>query len=173
MACLVFAVAIHQRSDLPVLFDWMSMQMKLFGAVTVLSLFSLGLAGPTAAYADTPPAPLIIVADDERTLDDGPLGHLDALAYGGGFALDNTILVVNGGEVRRLATVMPLAPVLTEYQRIGLRIYVCADAEETQRYVDQLPLLPGVQVLKAETPPKGAPADLAKLCLPGTIPSTL
>lgn len=148
------------------------MQMNVFGAAVALFLSGLAVALPAVAAEPASPAPLVIVADDERTLDDGPLGHLDALAYGGGFALDNTILLVNGNEVRRLAAAMPLAPVMQSYLQRGLTIYACADAAATQRYVDKLPLLAGVRVLSAANLPKGAPLGLSDRCQPGTIPTT-
>lgn len=130
--------------------------MKLITLTTLLcaGLFTSGAAVAQARYN---PQPLVILADDETPLDEGPTAHLDALVSAGGYALDNTVLLVNGAEVRRLATPMPLAASLRQHQRRGLTIFVCRAALETQQRLDGLPLLPGIRAF----PDSSLPGDIA------------
>lgn len=139
--------------------------MKLIIASILLcaGVFTSSVVRAQARYN---PQPLVIVADDETPLDEGPLAHLDALVTAGGYALDNTALLVNGAEGRRLASVMPLAQKLMSYQRLGLTIFVCKDALDTQRRLDGLPLLPGIRALPDDTLPNDIASRFNAHCNP-------
>lgn len=124
-----------------------------------LPLIVAGLFGATVAHAQAAysPQPLVIVADDLTPLDEGPLAHLDGLTNGGGAFLDNTALIVNGTEVRRLAAPMPLARELSFYMSRGLTVFVCQSAVQAQWDADRLPLIPGIRML----PDKKLPSNIA------------
>lgn len=125
-----------------------------------------GVAGASVAVAQESynPQPVVIVADDLTPLDEGPLAHLDGLANGGGLSLDNTALIVNGSEVRRLAAPMPLSRELQFYMSRGLTIFVCQSAAQAQWEADQLPLISGVRMLPDSKLPKAIAARFNAYC---------
>lgn len=131
-----------------------------------LPLMVAGFFGAAVVHAQSArsPQPLVIVADDLTPLDEGPLAHLDGLTNGGGASLDNTALIVNGTEVRRLAAPMPLAREISFYMSRGLTIFVCQSAAQAQWDADRLPLIPGIRMLPDEKLPSDVAARFNSYC---------
>ncbi len=142
------------------------MNLRNLRALTLSLLSTAGLfcADASLAQSSYNPQPLLLVADDLTPLDEGPLAHLDGLANGGGMLLDNTALIVNGSEVRRLAAVMPLARELSFYMSRGLTIFVCKNAAEAQWNADRLPLISGIRMLPDSRLPDAIAARFNSYC---------